>query len=317
MRNCFERVLSVVVALSVFVLAFAFAGCGKKNEDIMGSLMDAPWYDSVSVLIDDSYDRTQYSYVDSRVIGVVDDNIIAVISSQKHQDPSELSYDSDLTFCYYDMKGEITDEINVVEKITEYKDAGDLGKVYTDSYDIVLRGDKLYIDAYAVGINSKIILCFDAAKKEIVSHELSTQTARLSFEIPKEYEGYSIKMSMEEKGAIFTVGSPEGKTSDIFVSEQIPGFGTVTAVINYIYLGEGKLLSYVSMADYTKEKLIIDLHNDKIHLIIDLHFVHQLDIRVRRVFRGSYITGKPAAKLHCDFTGIDSDYRTAYFLIAR
>ena len=278
MRNCYKKAISFVVALSVCIPVFAFAGCGKKNVDIMGSLKDAPWYDSVSVLIDDSYDRTQYSYVDSRVIGVVDDTIIAVISSQKHQDPSELSYDSDLTFCYYDMKGEITDEINVVEMIAEYKDAGDLGKVYTDSYDIVLRGDKLYIDAYAVGINSKIILCFDAAKKEIVSHELSTQTARLSFEVPKEYEGYSIKMSMEEKGAIFTVGSPEGKSSDIFVSEQIPGFGTVTAVINYIYLGEGKLLSYVSMADYTKEKLIIDLHNATIQPLNNTSEYDWLDV---------------------------------------
>ena len=120
MRGCFKRALSIVVALSVCVSVFS--GCGKKkNADIMGSLKDAPWYDSVSVLIDDSFDRNTYSYVESRVIGVVDDNIIAVFNNSKFQDPSSLDYDDELLLRYYDMKGNVTEEINLADKFAEYK----------------------------------------------------------------------------------------------------------------------------------------------------------------------------------------------------
>lgn len=263
MRGCFKRALSIVVALSVCVSVFS--GCGKKkNADIMGSLKDAPWYDSVSVLIDDSFDRNTYSYVESRVIGVVDDNIIAVFNNSKFQDPSSLDYDDELLLRYYDMKGNVTEEINLADKFAEYKDAGELGKVYANTFDMIIRGDKLYIEAYSIGISSKMTLCFDPAKKKIVSHELTEQTGRLSLEVVKEYEGYSIRMSLDEADAIFTVVDPEGKTTEIGLNQQIPGFGVVSAVINYIYLGDGKLLSYLSRTDFSHEKIIIDLKNSTI-----------------------------------------------------
>lgn len=263
MKDRFSRFLcaflTVVVGFSIF------SGCSSKGKED-GSVIaaDSPWYDSTSILVDGDYDRIEYEAVDARVLGVVEDQIVSVVSASRRHDPADYMPDSEIALQYYDMSGNLTDTIDVMEKLSSYEGAGDLGAVYTSLFGVDFRRDKVYISGYSSRQGVSYLFCFDPSQKEFVSHEQGDDSSASFMESSRMYEGYSVHCGIDWSDTVFIIEAPDGSVSRVSAGEQIAK--EIIAAHSYFYLGDGKLLVFVQFTDFTNDKVIIDLYSGTMSL---------------------------------------------------
>ncbi|MBO4637505.1 MAG: hypothetical protein J5685_10210 [Clostridiales bacterium] len=257
MKDPFKK--AVCLVLSVLLSVPVLAGCRPKVIDD-GSVIsaDTPWYDCTTVMLEDGYDRFGYGMLESRVLGVIGDQILAVTTGDRRTPPTETDPDMDTKLKYYDMDGNLTEVVDLYEKIASYAPPEEFGEIFFGSiYNIDLFGDKVYVKAYSRAYNDYFTFVFDTQSREFVSHEISDSSSYYFFEGYRNYDGYKVRPGMDWSVIVYEVVAPDGTVTYLSTSGLISH--DIYEVFNMIYLGDGMLLSYVLLDDMSTYKVILDL----------------------------------------------------------
>ena len=265
MKGSIRRTVAAGLTLALAVSAASgVSSCkigGSRQRDVQVITEDMPWYDSVSVMVDEDIDPVAYQSIETEIIGVADEKIVAFINAIGYQDPEDIEVNYDAFLRLYSLDGTLAEDIDMKEKLTGItdEDGSDMQLSFSYSINPQIRDGKLYVNAYSTKLARSVELCYDMQAGEFISWDIGESWYYLDH---ASIEGYTVDMRMGYGSEFYIdVRSPDGTKVSLNVAEEVPEVGAMMGFGAMVYLGEGRLLVNTYKMDLSETPIMLDIYD--------------------------------------------------------
>ncbi|MBO4636493.1 MAG: hypothetical protein J5685_05025 [Clostridiales bacterium] len=263
-----DRLRKKIAACICAAFVLAGTGCNSKKNVTKEPVLitaDSLWYDSVEVIVDSDINKVEYEQIDTKILGVAGDKILAYIDGHRYHDPDDTGEYSSSFLRIYDMEGNLTDDIDLEAKLSEYRDPDgtDPGIQFVYNTNPQIRGDKFYLRAFSMAYQTDVELCFDIESRQFISYDREAENWFFLDNIT--VEGYTVETRLGYGTSHYVdIRSPQGDLISLDLDRELADIRPVFSLGRFIYLGEGKLLSDAVHTDLSTEPVMIDIINGTI-----------------------------------------------------